>query len=68
MEPTISVAALNAGLPERFLLMIEEGPELVSAMGPFTEDECREELARRGVAPAAAVARIMQARQLPPVR
>ena len=62
MQPSISVAVLNEGRHLRFLLMLEEW-EFVRAVGPFTEDECREELARRGVPPAAADARIMKARR-----
>ena len=67
MEPTISVAALEGNGAERFVLMIEDR-EVVRAVGPFTEDECREELGRRGVSPAAAVARIMRARRGTPLR
>jgi len=64
LEPSVSVAVLNEGRHVRFLLELDEG-EFVRAVGPFTEDECREELARRGVPPAAADARIMKARRRP---
>jgi hypothetical protein len=66
MAPAIRVAALQNAGPDTFILVIgSEGCD--RAVGPFTTQECRTELARLGVPPAAREARIGRARQSPPI-
>jgi len=67
-EAVATVAMLTDAPAGTFVLVLSShGVSGYSVSGPFSEDECREELASRGVAPAAIEARIARARKDPPL-
>jgi hypothetical protein len=66
IAPVITVAALQDAGPDTFVLVIRS-ENCERAVGPFTAQECRTELARLGVPPAAREARIGRARHSPAI-
>jgi hypothetical protein len=62
------VKMLKDAPPGTFVIVLSaSGVPGESVIGPFSEDECREELARREVPPAAIEARIARARRDAPL-
>jgi hypothetical protein len=69
LEPEITVASLNQAPPDTYVIVfgMRDRSGIERAVGPFTGDECRNELGRLGVPPAAVEARLMRARRNPAV-
>ena len=68
-DAEVIIAALNQAPPGTFVLMFESRAHtgIERAVGPFTGDECRAELGRMGVPPAAIEARLTRAMRNPAV-
>lgn len=68
-DAEVTVAALNQAPPDTFVIMFETRGHtgIERAVGPFTGDECRAELGRLGVPPAAIEARLTRALRNPAV-
>jgi hypothetical protein len=68
-EPEVIIASLNEAPPDTYVIMYgsRDRRDIERAVGPFTGDECRDELRRLGVPPAAIEARLMRAQRNPAV-
>jgi len=62
--PSITVSRIQAGFAELFVMVVADGDSAVPrAVGPFSEEDCRIELAQLGIPPAAIEMRMTRARQ-----